>query len=76
MTTIETVYFEGETINVIKGQPDPNFPDVPPVDFSFVLTRGNLIVGIGRVGIVQQVLTACKLKILGSGSCQLLPKPV
>ena len=55
---IETQEFEGETIHIIKGQPDPMMPDAPIVDFGYVITRTNLIISVGRIGLLQQALTA------------------
>ncbi|PXA03310.1 hypothetical protein DDZ13_12875 [Coraliomargarita sinensis] len=54
---IRTRDFQGETIHTIPGVADPAMPDVPAYDFSYVVTRTHLIVCVGRVGLVQGVLT-------------------
>lgn len=54
---ITTQEYEGQTIHTIKGVPDPNLPDVPAQDVSYVITRSELIVNMGRVGFLHEVLS-------------------
>ncbi|CAA6690386.1 MULTISPECIES: hypothetical protein [unclassified Lentimonas] len=54
---IETQEYEGQTIYTIHGPSDPNFPEVQQADVSYVMTRSELIVNIGRVGLLHQVLS-------------------
>lgn len=62
---IRTLEYEGETIHTIPGAEDPSVPDAPVMDVSFVVTRGHFIFSIGRVGLVQQVLTAMQTQDSG-----------
>ncbi|CAA6679963.1 MULTISPECIES: hypothetical protein [unclassified Lentimonas] len=54
---IETQEYEGQTIYTIHGPSDPNFPEAQQADVSYVMTRSELIVNIGRVGLLHQVLS-------------------
>ncbi|HAV12134.1 MAG TPA: hypothetical protein DCX06_01380 [Opitutae bacterium] len=54
---IETQEYEGQTIHTIKSQRNPMQPNVPVNDVSFVITRSELILNIGRVGLLQEVLS-------------------
>lgn len=54
---IKTQEYEGQTIHTIKGVPDPQFPDMPVQDVSYVITRSELIVNMGRVGFLHEVLS-------------------
>ncbi|MGB0409291.1 MAG: hypothetical protein ACPGIC_04775 [Opitutales bacterium] len=62
---IETIDFGGETIHRIKGLTDPSMPDAPASDFSFVITRRKLLINVGRVGLLQQVLSAMQTQKSG-----------
>jgi len=55
---IKTRDFQGETIQTIPGAADPTMPDAPVYDFSYVVSRTHLVVSVGRVGLIQGVLTA------------------
>lgn len=55
--TIKTQEYEGQTIHTIKGVPDPEFPEVPAQDISYVITRSELIVNVGSVGFLHEVLS-------------------
>ena len=54
---IEAQEYEGQTIYTIKGPSDPNQPQAAGVEFSYVVTRSSLIVNLGRVGLLQEVLS-------------------
>ncbi len=55
---IETQEYEGQTIHTIKAQPNPGMPDAPAGnDVSYVITRSHVIVNVGRVGLLQEVLS-------------------
>ena len=54
---IETQEYEGLTIYTIHGPSDPNFPEVQQTDVSYVITRSELIVNVGPVGLLHQVLS-------------------
>lgn len=54
---IETQEYEGETIHIIKGQSDPLLPDATVNDVSYVITRSEFILNVGRIGLLQEVLT-------------------
>jgi hypothetical protein len=53
---IEEQAYEGQTIYTIKGPSDPNLPDSTGADVSYVITRSELIVNVGRVGLLHEVL--------------------
>lgn len=53
---IETQEYEGQTIHTFKAQPNQQQPDAGD-DISYVITRSDLIVNIGRVGLLQEVLS-------------------
>ncbi|MGJ8651287.1 MAG: hypothetical protein ACSHX4_13085 [Opitutaceae bacterium] len=55
--TIKTQEYVGQTIHTIKGVPDPEFPEVPAQDISYVITRSELIVNVGSVGFLHEVLS-------------------
>lgn len=55
---IQTREFEGEIIHTISGVEDSPTPGQTPYDFSFVVTRTHLIIGVGRAGMVHGLLTA------------------
>lgn len=65
---IESQEFSGETIYTIKAMPDPHNPEAPVSDVSYVITRSHLIINIGRVGLLQEVLT--RMKSSGDGFWQ------
>ena len=54
---IEAQEYEGQTIYTIHGPTDPNVPEEQQVDVSYVLTRSELIVNVGRVGLLHKVLS-------------------
>lgn len=54
---IEAQDFEGETIYTIKGPSNLEQPDASVGDFSYVITRSELIVSIGRISLLQEVLS-------------------
>ena len=54
---IETQEFAGQTIYTIKATPDPNLPDEPVSDVSYVITRSHFMFNVGPVGLLQEVLT-------------------
>jgi hypothetical protein len=54
---IEAQEYEGQTIYTIKGPSDPNQPQAAGVEFSYAVTRSSLIVNLGRVGLLQEVLS-------------------
>lgn len=54
---IQEKEFEEHTIYVIEGTPDPYMPDQPVADVSYVITRSHFIFSVGRVGLLQEVLT-------------------
>lgn len=54
---IETQEYEGQTIHTIKAQPNPQQPDAPLNDVSYVITRSEFVLNIGRIGLLQEVLT-------------------
>lgn len=54
---IQEQAYEGETIYTIQGPADSNQPDAEAVAFSYVITRSNLIVNVGRVGLLHEVLS-------------------
>lgn len=54
---LETQEYEGETIHTIKATPDPQQPDAPLNDVSYVITRTKFIVNVGGLGLLQEVLT-------------------
>lgn len=66
---IETQEFAGKTIHTIKATPDPNMPEQVGSDVSYVITRSHFILNIGRVGLLQEVLT--RMGARGDGFWQL-----
>lgn len=62
---IKTREFLGETINTIPGTTDPAMPDAAVYDFSFVVSRTHLILGVGRAGLIQGVLSSMQSKNSG-----------
>lgn len=54
---IQTQEYEGETIHTFKGQANSMQPDAPVNDVSYVITRSEFILNIGRVGLLQEVLS-------------------
>ena len=67
---IEAQEYEGQTIYTIHGPSDPNVPDAQQADVSYVMTRSELIVNVGRVGLLHQVLSR-----MGEGSDGLWQSP-
>ena len=54
---VETQKYEGHTIYLFKGQSNLMQPDVGVQDFSYVITRSELILNLGRVELLKEVLT-------------------
>lgn len=54
---IEIQEYEGETIHTFKMQPNPMQPDAVANDVSYVITRSNFILNVGRIGLLREVLT-------------------
>ncbi len=54
---IESQEYEGQTIFTVKAQRDPNDPNAQANDVSYVISRSELIVNVGRIGLLQKVLT-------------------
>jgi hypothetical protein len=48
--------YEGQTIYTIKGPSDPSLPDAEGANVSYVMTRSELIVNVGGVGLLHEVL--------------------
>ena len=55
---MKVIEFLGETIHLFKTSPDPNLPDAPIQDVSYVITKSHLLVSLGRVGLLQEVLAS------------------
>lgn len=66
---IETRDFDGQTIHTFPGFADPDMPDAVTYDFTYVVTRTHLILGVGQSGLIQSVLTAMQSQ--GPGFWQL-----
>jgi hypothetical protein len=62
---LETQEFEGEVIYTIKGVPNPQMPGARVNDVSYVITRTHFILNMGRVGLLQQVITAMQTQNSG-----------
>lgn len=56
-TWVEAQEYEGHTIYTFKSPGDPNQAPGASLEFSYVVTRSNLIVSIGRVGMLHEVLS-------------------
>jgi hypothetical protein len=56
-TWVEAKEYEGHTIYTVKSPGDPNQAPGASLEFSYVVTRSNLIVSIGRVGMLHEVLS-------------------
>lgn len=54
---LETQEYEGHTIHTFEGRAMAAQPAAATPDISYVVTRTHLIVNIGRVGLLQEVLT-------------------
>lgn len=54
---IETQEYEGQTIHTFKGLAGPTQRNAPVNDFSYAITRSELIVNVGRIGLLQEVLS-------------------
>ncbi len=55
---IEAQEYEGQTIYTIRQPSDPNLPELEQADVSYVITRSELIVNVGQVGLLHQVLSS------------------
>ena len=55
---IETKEFAGETIYTVRAAPNPQMPDAVGSTFSYAITRSKFICCFGRVGLLQEVLSA------------------
>lgn len=55
---IETMDFAGETIHTIRAAPQPQVPGATRSTVSYVITRAHCILSFGRVGLLQEVLSA------------------
>lgn len=55
---IKTQKFAGETIHSIQPMPTPGTSEASTSIVSYVITRSNFILSIGRLGFLQEVLTA------------------
>ncbi|MGJ8652294.1 MAG: hypothetical protein ACSHX8_03385 [Opitutaceae bacterium] len=53
---LQTQEYEGETIHTIKATPNPQQPDTPLNDVSYVITRSKFIVNVGGLGLLHDVL--------------------
>jgi len=62
---IKNQEFKGETIYTIEGFADPSMSDAPVQSVSYVITRTHLLFNIGRVGLLQQVLSAMQSQSSG-----------
>lgn len=54
---IEEQTYAGETIYTIKGGAGSTMAGAQRVDFSYVVTRSNVIVSIGHIGLLHEVLS-------------------
>lgn len=54
---IEEQTYAGETIYTIKGGSESTMSEAGSVDFSYAVTRSNLIVSMGHVGLLHEVLS-------------------
>jgi hypothetical protein len=55
---IETMDFAGETIHTIRAAPPPQVPGATASTVSYVITRAHCILSFGRLGLLQEVLSA------------------
>jgi hypothetical protein len=62
---LEMQEFEGQTIHTIKGVPNPQVPEARVNDVSYVITRTHFILNMGRVGLLQQVISAMQTEDSG-----------
>jgi hypothetical protein len=54
---IETQAFAGETIHTIRTAPNPAAPGAGGGTVSYVITRAHFILSVGRLGLLQEVLS-------------------
>lgn len=76
---IEVQRFAGQTIHTIRGQPDPNMPDVQANNVSYVITRSHFIFNTGDASLLKEVLTRMESGATGfwqQASTELLFEPI
>lgn len=54
---IEVQRFAGQTIHTIRGQPNPDMPELERQDVSYVITRSQFIFNVGDASLLKEVLT-------------------
>ncbi|NBB80768.1 MAG: hypothetical protein GVY36_15190 [Verrucomicrobia bacterium] len=76
---IETQRFAGQTIQTIRGRPNPNMPEVQANDVSYVITRSKFIFNVGDASLLKEVLTRMESGETGfwqNASTELLFEPI
>jgi hypothetical protein len=54
---VEAQEYEGQTIYTLRGPSDPHLQGVQQADVSYAITRSELIVNVGHVGLLHKVLS-------------------